>query len=366
MTMHFDEFLPLRIHDRLTSILALTTVLGLFACTAADPAGLSPAQPSSTHVKMDFSHRPLPELPLPNDIATRYDPASATKRRINASMVATTQFESHVRAKIDELDGWGVYQPIASPFEGRPLDVASILAGHRDTDYAFDNDVIYLINVDRQSKRFGELRPLDVGNGNHPIVLQKRDNYWKHDPRVDTLSLLFEETHEDLNGNGVLDPGEDTDADGILDVPNYLPGANPAPDDLAARADALMTFYERETNTLIVRPMTPLDERTTYAIVVTRRLLDNQGEPVGSPYPFINHTAQTDALAALPEVLPKGLSLTDIAFTYTFTTQTVQSDIVAVRDGLYEQGVQAHIGKDFPAELESIENLRDANKFPQA
>lgn len=351
---------------RSTSLFALTAAMGLSACSAQDPAGLMPAEPSTTYVKMDFFHRPLPELPLPNDIATRFDATSATKRRINASMVASTAFESHVRKKIDELDGWGVYQPIAIPFEGRPLNIASILAGHRDTDYAFENDVVYLINVDRKSAKFGELRQLDVGNGNHPVVLQKRDNYWKNDPRVDTLSILFEETREDLNGNGILDPGEDTDADGILDVPNYLPGANPAADDLAARANALMTFYERETNTLIVRPMKPLDERTTYAIVVTRRLLDEAGEPVGSPYEFINHTAQTEALSALPEVLPKGLGLSDIAFTYTFTTQSVQSDIVAVRDGLYEMGTQAHLGKDFPAELESIEPLRDAAKFPNA
>ena len=45
--------------------------------------------------------------------------------------------------------------------------------------------------------------------------------------------------------------------------------------DLAARADALMTFYESETNTLIARPVEPLRERTTYAVVVTRRLLDS-------------------------------------------------------------------------------------------
>lgn len=346
---------------------ALSASLGLAAtaCTAVEAEGLAPAEPAETHVKMDFYHKPLPEIPLPNDIATRHDATAATGRRINASMVAPTAFESGVRERIDSLDGWGVYQPIAIPFEGRPLDVGSILAGHRDADYAFDNDVIYLINVDRKSPRFGEKRHLDLGNGSYPVVLQNRANYWKNDPRVDSLSLLFEEANEDVNGNGLLDPGEDTDADGVLDLPNYLPGASPAPDDLAARADALMTFYERETNTLIVRPMVPLEERTTYAIVVTRRLLDETGEPVGSPYPFINHAAQTAALAALPEVLPAGLSLSDIAFTYTFTTQTVQSDMVAVRDGLYGLGPQAHLA-DLPAEVGTIEDMRDASAYPGA
>lgn len=357
---------PPRSFARLPLFSAALAALAASACGAADPEGLAPAEPSATHVKMDFYHRPLPELPLPNDIATRYDATSATGRRINASMVAPTAFESDVRARIDRLDGWGVYQPIAIPFEGRPLDVGSILAAHRDADYSFDDDVVYLINVDRKSPRFGEKRPLDLGNGNYPVVLQVRTNYWKNDPRVDTMSLLFEETAEDVNGNGILDPGEDTDADGVLDVPNYLPGASPAPGDLGARADALMTFYERETNTLLLRPMTPLDERTTYAVVVTRRLVDEGGEPVGSPYPFINHAAQTQALAALPEVLPEGLALSDIAFTYTFTTQSVQAEMVAVRDGLYGQGAQSHLAADFPAEVGTIETMRDADAYPGA
>ena len=351
----------------LSSLPVLTAVAALgYGCSTNTVEGLAPAQPAATHVKMDFYHRPLPDIPLPNDIATRYDETSATGRRINASMVAPTAFESDVRKRIDQLDGWGIFQPIAIPFEGNALDVNTILAGHRDADYKFDNDVVYLINVDKKSPRFGELRPLDVGNGNYPVVLQVRDNYWKNDPRVDTLSLLFEETDEDINKNGKLDPGEDTDADGVLDVPNYLPGKNPAKDDLGARADALMTFYERETNTLLLRPMTPLDERTTYAIVVTRRLKDVTGAPVGSPYEYINHTAQTEALSALPEVLPEGLALSDVAFTYTFTTETVQRDMVAVRDGLYGLGAQKHLATEFPAEVASIEQMRDADKYPNA
>ena len=130
-------------------------------------------------------------------------------------------------------------------------------------------------------------------------------------------------------------------------------------DDLAARADAMMTFYERETNTLIVRPLVPLEERTTYAVLVTRRILDVHGEPVGSPYEFINHTSQTEDLKNIVEVMPEGLELDDIAFAYTFTTQTVESAMVAVRDGLYGHGVQGHLGRDFPAELHSLEPMRD-------
>ena len=50
----------------------------LCAAACAPSEGLAPAEPAETHVLMDFYHRPLPEIPLPNDIATRYDAASAT------------------------------------------------------------------------------------------------------------------------------------------------------------------------------------------------------------------------------------------------------------------------------------------------
>ena len=68
----------------------------------------------------------------------------------------------------------------------------------------------------------------------------------------------------------------------------------------------MMTFYERETDTLIVRPLVPLRERTTYAVVITRKLLDLQGQPVGSPYPGVHHASQGAALAPLAATLLAG------------------------------------------------------------
>jgi hypothetical protein len=84
---------------------------------------------------------------------------------------------------------------------------------------------------------------------------------------------------------------------------------------------------------------------------------------VGSPFASINDNAQTEALRPLLEVMPEGLALEDIAFAFTFTTQSVESHIVAVRDGLYGHGVQGHIGRDFPAELATIEPLRAEGFF---
>lgn len=350
----------------------LVGLCGVIGCSEAD--GLMRSLPAEVTVKFDFDHRPLPEIPLPNDIATRHDPSSRTGLRVNASMIAPTAFEKRTRTLIDELDGWGVYQPISIPFNG-PIDVSSVVARHRDIDYDTSNDAVYLINIDRDSEEFGRVHHLDVGNGNYPVILEDNTRYGDNDPRGWSLSLVFDEEDEDRNGNGKLDPSEDTnhnglldpgednngngvidgpedtDADGVLDRPNYLPGHKPARSDLAGRADALMSFYEAETNTLLAAPLEPLQEKTTYAVVVTRRILDADGDPVGSPFAFINHTSQTDKLAPLFEVLPRGLDAEDIAFAFAYTTESITDDWILVREGLYEMGPQAHIGEMFPPNI---------------
>ena len=317
-------------HYQIT-LIALFALSSLLGCFSKEPEALGKTEKAATTVKMDFYAKPLPEIPLPNDLATRYDSTSPTKRRLNASLIAPARFESDVRKQIDEIDGWGINQPITIPFTG-PLDINSILEGHRDSDYDPSNDVVYLIDITPGSPDEGQLKHLDLGEGNYPVVLERLE-YWQNDPRGWTLSLGFEEADEDVNGNGILDPGEDingnaeldpgedlnengvldppedTDADGILDQPNYLPGAQPDREDLAARADALMYFYERETNTLIATPMVPLREKTTYAVIVTKRLKDEAGNSVGSPYDGINHISQTEALKDLNRYLPNGHSV---------------------------------------------------------
>ena len=354
----------------------LAAALTIGGCFSPEPEGTITAAPAATTVRYDFFAKPLPEIPLPNDLATRYDATSATGRRLNASQITPTQFNSTVRKLVDQLDGWGVFQTISIPFTG-PLDIQSILDGHRDVDYDTSNDVVYLIDIDPDSPHFGTIHPLDIGEGNYPHVLEK-PQYWKNDHRGETLSLLFDEVDEDKNGNGKFDLGgdkngngiieegeesEDSDADGVFDRGNYLPGTNPKT--LAERADSLMTFYESETNTLLVRPMEPLHERTTYAVVVTRRLKDADLQPVGSPFPFANHASQTEALKPLADVLPDGLAMSDVAFAFTFTTQSIASGWVALRDGLYGKGLQSHLGEEFPATLDSLFELRgDPDFYP--
>ena len=99
----------------------LLACLGLFAVACASPEGTGLAHTpagSGAKVKFDVFHRPLPDIPLPNDFATRFDATTVTRRRLNASMVAPTQWESKTRASLDALDGWGTLAPISVSFDG--------------------------------------------------------------------------------------------------------------------------------------------------------------------------------------------------------------------------------------------------------
>ncbi len=330
-------------------IAALTAlVTAATACGSLEPTGLARtvAGPGA-EVRFDSFHRPLPDIPLPNDLATRFDATSPTRRRINASVVAPTTWEKKTRESLDAINGWGTLAPITVSFAG-PLDVENILTRHSDR---FDphNDVMLVIDITPGSADFCEAMPVDIGQGMFPVALDRAD-YYPSDPRGHLKQLIFEEVEEDVNGNGIFDPGEDTDMDGVFDHPNTRSATDPT----------LLTFYERETNTLIAKPVMPLREGTTYAVVLTRSLIDAEGHPVQSPFEFINHASQTEALAELPGCLGKlKLGVRDVAFTWTFTTQQWTQAFVTVRDGLYGMGPMAHLATDFPAEMD-LADVRDA------
>jgi hypothetical protein len=334
-----------------TRLLPLVVALGGGSCFSDAPAYLA-ATPDGDgpEVRFDVFHKPFPEIPLPNDFATRYDASSPTKRRLNASIVAgPTKWEQATRRELDKLSGWGTLAPITVSFS-EPIDPEVILARHGNDLFDYQDDAVLVIDVTPGSPTRCEAVPLDLGQGNYPQVLAQTSTY-ESDPRDGLSTLVFEEVEEDVNGNGVLDPGEDTDMDGVLDHPNTRDGKAGSP---------VLDFYERETNTLILKPVMPMREATTYAVVLTRRLTSPSGKPIRSPFDGINHAAQTDALGALPDCLPKyGLGLGDIGFTWSFTTQKISEDYVKVRDGLYGLGPLASLSKDFPAELSRLDDVRD-------
>ncbi len=343
---------PVSCPKSLLTLLTLTLTT-LAACESHAPTGLARTEAGQgAKIRFDTFHRPLPDIPLPNDIATRFDASSPTLRRVNASLVAPTEWETKTRQGLDAIDGWGTLAPISVSFDA-PLDVENILTRHGDR---FDprNDVLLVIDVTHGSADFCKPMPVDLGQGLFPTALDRAD-YYRDDPRGQLKQLIFEEVEEDLNKNGVLDPGEDTDMDGVLDHPNTRSATN----------GQILEFYERETNTLIAKPAMPLREGTTYAVVLTKALLDAKGHPVQSPFEFVNHAGQTDALGELPGCLAKlDLGVKDVAFTWTFTTQKWTQPFVAVRDGLYGLGPLARLATEFPAEMELAdvhENSPDGN-----
>lgn len=335
----------------LVRLLPLVLAVSLGHCSSDTPNYLAMSMDGSGPVvRFDVFHKPFADIPLPNDFATRYDASSPTGRRLNASVLAgPTAWEQATRAELDKLSGWGTLAPISVSFT-EPIDPEVILARHGDDLFDYSDDAVLVLDVTPGSPTRCDAVPLDLGQGNYPQVLANQEVY-DSDPRSKLQTLIFEETEEDTNGNGVLDPGEDTDMDGVLDHPNTRdgkPGSMP------------MEFYERESNTLIMKPVMPMREATTYAVVLTRRLRSVSGQPVRSPFDGINHAAQTPALAELPGCLPRyGLGLADVAFTWSFTTQNLSQDYVSVRDGLYGIGPLAKLGADFPATPSRLDDLMD-------
>jgi hypothetical protein len=110
-------------------------------------------------VTVDWDAEPLPDLPFPNDLATRPDPTSPTGLRLNISMVADTHHQSEDREKLNKLTGWGIFQPITVGFRDL-IDLDDFGARHaldrRPGDARLDDDAIFVIDVSPDSPTFGQ------------------------------------------------------------------------------------------------------------------------------------------------------------------------------------------------------------------
>ncbi|MCB9666390.1 MAG: hypothetical protein H6732_19925 [Alphaproteobacteria bacterium] len=331
------------------SVRFILPLLALGAC-AAPAEGLRPTPAGSgPEVYIDWDAEPLPEVPFPNDLSTTSDPASPTGLRLNVPLEAELDFESEARAKINALSGFGIYSPISVRFRAR-LDIDNLKQRHPNDLWestTFDDDAVFVIDVDPDSPDRGKAVLLDLGHGRFPVDAIRTDKSFlndTNDTRRNHASLIFDTYDEDLDGDGELDPGEDVDNDGLLDVPNVWP---PGGDMFAD----LLSFYDLGTDTLIVRPAVPMREETTYAVVLTDRLVGEDGEPVRSPWDFVNHTRQTSALMALEDVLPDlGLSVDEVSFAWTFTTGRQTGDLRDLTRGLnLGEGPWAYLQEAYPA-----------------
>lgn len=346
---------------RLLLVLLLAIVVASPACAPdAAPDGVKRAtKTGGPKIRFDLSKKPLPDLPLPNDVGTWPDPTSRTGKRIDVSVLAPTAIERSVRAQLGNLEGWGTFAPLTIPFD-RPLDTADVAKRMKDDDFDFRDDPVYLVNLTT-----GVPVPLDLGQ-DFPVTLRDTARYWPNDPLANEANLVFDTHEEDLNGNGRLDPGEDTDFDGVLDHPNFPDGKRPD-----NGVDGLLGFYESETSTLILRPLIPLDEKTEYAVVVTDRLhgADAKKLPVESPFDFIHHPSQRASTERLVSVLDRRVAaygwasadevMQHVQFVYTFTTEPTTTDLFALRDGVYGRGPYAWLASEYAPQLHVFEAVGD-------
>ena len=136
-------------------------------------------------------------------------------------------------------------------------------------------------------------------------------------------------------------------------MPNVYPeGGDPWND--------LLSWYEKQTNTLILRTVFPLREKTRYAVVLTERLVGADGEPVRSPWGQVHHMRQTAALEPVIDALaPHGVTLDDIAFAWTYTTGNPTDDLRAARKGLLGQGVFADMDRQYPEGITVAQALHE-------
>jgi hypothetical protein len=353
---------------RLLARLALVPILlGAASCDDLAPTGArrTPAG-VGPQVRFDLGHLPLPDIPFPNDVATWPDPTSRTGIRVNASLVAPTTIEADARAQFDRLEGWGTYQGITVAFDavepddrGRAIDLADVARRHQHDDYELADDAVYLVNL-----KTGVPVPLDLGEGSFSYTVRETDAYWRADPRKGDPALIFE-TRDESGGNWLAPytTAADTDFDGVLDRPNLDdPYACVGKKDLerdVCLADHLMTWYERQTDTLYARPLVPLEQMTEYAVVVTDRVHDGAGRIARSPFDFVYHASQEPGARRLAEHLSNpelasyygdigGTGLAHVAFTWTFTTQPTTGDMALLRDGLYGKGPFSYFAERFP------------------
>ncbi|MCA9626569.1 MAG: hypothetical protein KC766_02830 [Myxococcales bacterium] len=376
--------------------LACLIALASVGCTVDEiPEGLKRTPDGNgPEVRFNLYHKPLPEIPMPNDVAMWPDPTSRTGLRINASIVAPTEIEETARKKFDQLEGWGTFAGVTvafdkrDPSDARPaIDLGNIQSRHVGDDFEFSDDAIYLVNL-----KTGVPVALDLGEGDFQYVVKEKQKYWRNDTRRQEGYLLFESADETVDprtglfdpkrtedgtpfGKPIYDPAWDTDFDGVIDRPNVIdPTACPNQAQVAlgqvsevdrdrCLADNILTWYERETDTLIMRPLIPLEEKTEYAVVVTDRVRDPDGNAVKSPFDFVYHPSQEAATERLQRHLEDpslasyygtigGTGLDHVAFTWSFTTQPVVEDLRLIRDGLYGTGPFAYLNEQFPADVD--------------
>ncbi len=259
------------------------------------------------HVLFEPNAKPVPLIPFPNDIMTRYSPGTKTHKRLNIPTDADSALETKLRRLMNTLDGFGTFGPITVSFDSE-IDLATV----------GPNSVIVAV-ADPESPHFGELAIIDYSGESYPVNLKVPTKVFAVDPKSGYDNLVF------------------------------------APDNPQRN-------YEAETNTLILKPYVPLRQSTRYAVILTKSLRDPAGRPVQPPesFDYAYIPSQFEELKPILKHLfdSRIISPDDIAFAWVFTTQSTTHDLEVIRDGLkYGEGPLARLYREYPPVLSTVNEL---------
>jgi hypothetical protein len=246
-------------------------------------------------VTFDPLERPIPNIPLPNDLALTPSDSTASGVAWNTSIERVSEHQVHLRNMLNKLDGFGPFAPVMVGFDG-PLDLTTVT-----------ESTIVLINIEPGHPREGEMAPLDLGQGYFPVHGDPHA-YYGHDPFQETTTLTL------------------------------------APDNFAVVEEGgepeFVGHYDTSTNDLIIRPIVPLAQGAQHAVLITRSVFGQAADgtigPVRSPFEHKAHLAQLPLIAHAAQ--QAGIDEADLAFGWTYTTSDIVEPLMALREGLYGRG----------------------------
>lgn len=285
---------------------AILLLLGLSSCERDDFEERF-AVPVGPRVQYDPLHRPFPLVPFPSDVGTRFDPHSPTGRRLNVSTIDETMEGSATRRQLNQLDGFGVFSPISVSFEGQ-LDLSTV-----------NHDTVALVEL---TPPFTQVE-IDLGDGFFPLDSNMGwmmglppsplppTFFFSWENQIDHLRWASDEAYQAARSR-------------------YQRG------DLNH-----ITHYEVESNTLIIRPIRPLNPQSRYAVILGARLMgwSQSGEygPLRSAFQGPSALSDQRALHAVFDWFKDQFNQS-VTFGWTFTTGEPSLMLSSVREGLYGRG----------------------------
>jgi len=308
---------------RIQAIFLAVIMFVAFACARNDwdqtqswnsipnPGGDGPA------VLYEPDAKPIPQLPFPNNVLCKSDDSTATGLRLNIPITGDTEFEKHLRRRVDQLDGFGTFAPITVSFS-KPLDLTTIREPY-----------VVAVDIQEGSSHFGEVVTFDLRRGYFPIELPKSIEFFPNDPMADATNFAFK-------------PGNRT------------------------------RFYEDETDTLLLKPIIPLRQQSKYAVVLSRKIKGEDGAPIRPPNEFEKAYFPQHEKELQPAFLllerKIGLKPEDVAFAWVFTTQSITKGLELIRDGLSGRGPLSNLASDYPPRIDTVDYLSvetdgDGNPF---